>query len=393
MKTPAGRIYLDYSATTPIDPAVASVVSHHLSETYGNASSVHSFGRSAKVILEESRETIAAALGAENGEIFFTSGGTESDNHAVIGTAFARRRKEGKDHLIVSSVEHHAVLDAAEYLRGHGFSVSLVPVDAGGRIDPEAVRKLITPKTSLISVMHANNETGVLQPIAAISAIAQVHGIPVHTDAVQTFGKIPVRVNDLGADILSLSAHKIYGPKGIGAVYIKKGTDLDPLVHGGAQERNVRAGTENIPLIAGFAAAAAAIDTYREQTYRNAVEFRTVLKSHLQSALPGVVFNGADETSLPHIVSVSLDAEQYRDIESESLLLNMDLNGIAVSSGSACTSGSIQPSHVLLAMGRDERTSRATVRFSFGKFTTIEEVTKAGEMLCSIVTSIHHSIH
>ena len=380
------RIYLDYSATTPLDPEVAGTIRAHLTDTYGNASSVHSFGRRAKVVLEESRETVARAVGAETSEIFFTSGGTESDNHALIGTALSQRRLNGKNHIVVSAIEHHAVLDCAEYLGELGFQISHIPVDEDGIVDPAAAENMISEKTALISVMHANNETGSIQPIKEISAIAHKFSIPFHSDAVQTTGKIPVNVNELGVDLLAVSAHKIYGPKGIGAIYIRKGTGMDAFLHGGSQERKNRPGTENIPLIAGFAKAVEIAEQEREKTFSAVSHLRSTLINIIQTSCGGVIFNSMELPLLPHILSVSLDPAFY-EIESESLLLNMDLRGIAVSSGSACTSGSVQPSHVLLAMGRSIKTAKATIRFSFGKFTTIEEVTKAGEIFCSIVLS------
>jgi cysteine desulfurase len=392
VNTPHRNIYLDYSATTPLDPDVAAVIRTHMDSTYGNASSIHSFGRSAKVVLEESRERIAQAIGAEPAELFFTSGGTESDNHAVIGSALYRRRMSGKNHVLVSAIEHHAVLDSAEYLKTLGFSVEMVPVTPRGYVDPAEIERMITEKTAVLSVMHANNETGAIQPVAAIAEIARRKGVPFHSDTVQSIGKLPVRVDDLGVDLLAISAHKIYGPKGIGAIYIRKGTGLDALLHGGSQERNNRAGTENIPLIAGFAAAIERAEQHRDEMYRAAEQYRKELSEMIAAELHGVIFNSEGPDVLPHILSVSLDARYYA-VESESLLLNMDLRGIAVSSGSACTSGSVQPSHVLLAMGRDPKTTASTVRFSFGKFTTIDEVKKAGETFCSIVRSFPSQSH
>jgi cysteine desulfurase len=378
-------IYLDYSATTPLAPEVSSVIETHYHNTYGNASSIHSYGRTAKVILEESREIIARSIGAETSEIFFTAGGTEADNHAVIGTAFAQRRKYGKDHIIVSATEHHAVLDSAEYLKNHGFHVTLLPVDENGVARIAELN--IMDKTALVSVMHANNETGVIQPIRKIAELAKNNRTVFHSDTVQTVGKIPVKVNDLGMDLLVISAHKIYGPKGIGAIYIRKGTDIDALLHGGVQERKNRAGTENIPLIAGFAKAIELAETGREKLFHHSVKLRLLLKDIIQKNVQNVFINSLEEQSIPHILNVSLDSSVYK-VESETMLLTMDLKGVAVSSGSACTSGSVQPSHVLLAMGRDPRTTQATIRFSFGKFTTIEEVERAGNIFCSIVQSL-----
>ena len=385
------HIYLDYSATTPVDPEVARVISTHAAETYGNASSVHAYGRKAKVVLEESREIIARSIGAHPAEIFFTSGGTEADNHALIGAAFARKRDFGKDHIIVSAIEHHAVLDTVEYLQKLGFSVSTIPVDSFGRIIPEKLEEIITPTTGIISVMHANNEVGTLQPLTEAAEIAKRHNVIFHSDAVQTFGKIPVNVNVLQTDVLSLSSHKIYGPKGIGAIYIRRGVNIDALLHGGAQERNNRAGTENVPLIAGFAKAVELSQRYMKSLYDPTATFNSKLRKKIQGGVEGIIFNGDESNSLPHILNVSLDSSVY-DAEGESMLLNMDLHGIAVSSGSACTSGSIQPSHVLLAMGRNENTARTAIRFSFGKPTTVDEVEEAGDIYCSIVHSLPKKI-
>lgn len=367
-----------------MDEEVVAVIQQQMSENFGNASSIHSYGRSAKVVLEESRETIARFIGAETSEIFFTSGGTEADNHALIGTALAKRRSTGKDHILVSSIEHHAVLDCAEYLASLGFHVTHILVDSNGYISPAEVEKRITVKTSIISVMHANNETGALQPVREISKIAKERNITFHSDTVQTIGKVPVNVNDLGVDLLAISAHKIYGPKGIGAIYIRKGTDLDPLIHGGSQERKNRPGTENVPLIAGFAKAVELAVRTMEKTAVDVAIFRNELLNLINKNCPGIICNSDIERSIPHILSVSLDPVHY-NIESETLLLGMDLRGVAVSSGSACTSGSVQPSHVLMAMGYDKHTAQSTVRFSFGKLTTIQEVVSAGDIFCSIV--------
>lgn len=384
MTSSAPHIYLDNSATTPLDPQVAAVIRTHLEGTFGNASSVHRYGRLAKVVLEEGRERIAAVIGAEPAEIFFTSGGTESDNHALIGTALYQRRTFGRDTVLVSAIEHHAVLDAAEYLQELGFTVVRLPVDTNGVVRLSAIEQTANRNCAVLSVMHANNETGMLQPVREIAAIARTHAIPFHSDTVQTVGKVPVKVDELGMDLLAVSAHKINGPKGVGAIYIRKGTGLDALLHGGAQERNNRAGTENVPLIAGFAEAMGLAEAGRESLYAAAFGFREALVQIIRQGVPDIILNAAPEHSLPHIISVSLDGSRYA-AEHEALLLNMDLRGVAISSGSACTSGSIQPSHVLAAMGRDERTTALTVRFSFGKFTTIDEVTTAGRIFCEVV--------
>lgn len=380
-------IYLDYCATTPVDERVIEVIQRHLHDTFGNASSVHSFGRSSKVVLEESRETIARSIGAESAEIFFTSGGTEADNHALVGGALAQRRLTGRNHLLVAQSEHHAVLDCALYLQQLGFTVSSIPVDSKGIVDVDFIERSITEKSALISVMHANNETGVIQPVSLIAAIAKNKNLTFHSDTVQSVGKIPVMVNELGIDVCAISAHKIYGPKGIGAIYIRKGTELDALLHGGSQERKNRAGTENVPLIAGFAKAVEIAAQERDEISHRVKELRSVLKQLIISKLEGVIINSDASTVLPHILNVSLDATRYH-VENGTLLLAMDLRGIAVSSGSACTSGSVQPSHVLLAMGRSEKTAQSSIRFSFGKFTTIDEVRQAGETFVSIVQSL-----
>jgi cysteine desulfurase len=379
-------IYLDYSATTPIDPQVASVIEMHYRNTYGNASSIHSYGRTAKVVLEESREIIARSIGAETAEIFFTAGGTESDNHALIGTAFAQRRKNGKDHIIVSAIEHHAVLDCTEYLKNHDYHITCLPVNKNGIVNVAELERQIGDNTALVSIMHANNETGVIQPIKEIADLLKENKIIFHSDTVQSIGKIPVKVNDLGMDILAVSAHKIYGPKGVGAIYIRRGTEIDALLHGGSQERKNRAGTENVPLIAGFAKAIELAEAGREELFYHTVKLRTILKDIIQNSISNVLFNSYEGHSIPHIFNISLDSSAY-NIESETMLLNMDMKGVAVSSGSACTSGSVQPSHVLLAMGRDPKTTQATIRFSLGKFTTIEEVEKAGRIFCTIAQS------
>ena len=285
MNIVAQRIYLDYSATTPVDPDVTEAMLPYFTRSFGNASSIHSFGREAKITLEESREQIARAIGAAPGEIFFTSGGTEADNHALFGVALAAKRLHGKNHIIVSSVEHHAVLRSAEYLAGNGFEVTLLPVDEFGRVDPDEIRASITPRTSLVSVMHANNEIGTIQPVEEIAKVAHSHGIVFHSDTVQSAGKIPINVGLLSIDILAISAHKLYGPKGIGAIYIRKGIDVDSYLHGGAQERNRRAGTENIPLVVGFARA---METSQRELEKNAVHMNG-LKKRIEAPFVGAL--------------------------------------------------------------------------------------------------------
>ncbi len=376
------KIYLDYSSTTPLDAEVYEAMQPYFMEKFGNASSLHSYGRETKIVLEESRATIAHAINAEVGEIFFTSGGTESNNYALIGTAFAEKRKTGKNHIIISAIEHHAVLHTAEYLRQLGYEITILPVDSNGKVHLDTVEKSITSKTMLVSVMHANNEVGTIQPIEEIGKIAREKKIFFHSDSVQTLGKISLDIQKISVDMLSFSAHKIYGPKGIGAIYIRKGVEIDSFLHGGAQERNRRAGTENIPLIVGFAKAVEKIIAEKEHHYNHTIKIKNYLQSQLQS-IEGVIINGHPTESLSNIFNISFDSKVF-SIEGDTLILNMDLQGIAVSSGSACTSGSEKPSHVLQAMGRDAKTTTATIRFSFGKFTTMEEI----EYIIQVVKNI-----
>jgi len=380
MRNELQRIYLDYSATTPVDPEVTEAMLPYFTRSFGNASSIHAFGRETKIPLEESREKIARAIGAETGEIFFTSGGTEADNHALFGIAQAAKRTHGKNHLIVSSIEHHAVLQSAAYLAENGFEVTVLPVDEYGTIDPDEVRAAIGAKTSLISVMHANNEVGTIQPVADIARVAHDRGIVFHSDAVQSAGKIPVSVGTLSVDALAISAHKFYGPKGIGAIYIRKGVDVDSYLHGGAQERNRRAGTENIPLVVGFARAIEISQHEMEKNLLHLAGLKKELTHLLSDRFESILFNGHPSDSLPHIVNISFDSAKG-EVDGEALLLNMDLHGVAVTSGSACSSGSMEPSHVLQAIGRDIKTARASIRFSMGKGTTKDELDRAVEVL------------
>ncbi|MDE3058551.1 MAG: cysteine desulfurase [Bacteroidota bacterium] len=361
-----GKIYLDYCATTPVDPRVVDAMMPYFTKAFGNASSIHSFGRETKIPLEESRETLARAIGAETGEVCFTSGGTEADNHALIGVAFDARQKTGRDHLIISAIEHHAVLHCAYYLQQLGFHVTILPVDEFGKVNPETLRSAITPKTFLISIMHANNEIGTVQEIETLSDVAHEHGILFHSDCVQSAGKLPLNMKQLKVDLLSISAHKFYGPKGIGALFIRRGTEIGSLVHGGAQEKGRRAGTENIALAVGCAKAFRLAVEEMEIESRRLAELRSVMRGLLSERFDGILFNGHPTESLPNIVNISFDSRK-KEIDGEALLMNMDLHGVAVTSGSACTSGSLEPSHVLRAIGRDEKTTKASIRFSMGK--------------------------
>lgn len=372
------RVYADHSATTPVHPEVLEVMLPYIKQNYGNPSSLHSWGRKAKSALENAREQVAALIGATPEEIIFTSGGTEADNLALLGWAQANGKK-GK-HVLTSSIEHHAVLHSFEYLGTHGFDVTYLPVTEEGLISLDEVSANLTGETSLISIMHANNEVGVIQPIAEIARLAKSRGIIFHCDAVQSAGKIPVNVKDLGVDMLSLSSHKLYGPKGVGALFVRRGTRLQALFHGGAQERKRRPGTENLPGIVGFGKAAelAARDLDVEASRLEALRDR--LFNGLQARIPHLIVTGHRRLRLPNHVSVCIPY-----IEGESMLLYLDMQGIAASSGSACTSGSLEPSHVLLAMGLPHEIAHGSLRLTLGRDNTVEDVDYILEVLPSIV--------
>ncbi len=374
-------VYLDHAATTPPRPEVLEVLEETLSATFGNASSIHSFGQEAKRVLEESREKAAAAIGAEPGEVIFTGGGTESDNLAVRGAAYALRDRG--NHLITTAIEHPAVLNCCAALEEEGFQVTYLPVDRECRLEPARVVEAIRPETTLISVMFANNETGTIQPIAEVGEIARRKGVAFHSDAVQAVGKVPVDVNALGVDMLSMSAHKIYGPKGVGALYVRRGTALRPIVYGGHHEHNLRPGTENV---GGIAAFARALELAVEEL-PGATEHLELLKEKLASGISErierVSRNGRDGDCLPNILNMS-----FPGTDGEALLLNLDLLGIAVSTGSACSSGATEPSHVLLAMGLEPLMAQASLRFSFGRDNTVEHIDRVLQALPDIVNRL-----
>ena len=375
---------MDHSATTPLDPRVRDAMIPYFTDPYGNPSSVHAFGREARAVLEESRDRIARFIGARSDEVFFTSGGTEADNHALEGVARAARRK-GKNHIVISAVEHHAVLHSAERLREDGFEVTHLPVDRSGMIDPGDAKKAISPETCLISIMHANNEVGTINALDEVSVIARGSGVLLHSDTVQTIGKIKVDVNRLGVDLLAISAHKFYGPKGIGAIYIRRGTAVEPLIRGGSQESNRRAGTENVPLAVGFAKATELCDELMDEEAGRVRRLRGMLQQRVEGEFRGIIINGHPTQVLPNILSVSFDSSVV-PLDGEALIMGMDLQGVAVTSGSACTSGSLEPSHVLHAMGRDEATAKATIRFSLGRGTTEDEINYAVDALRRVVS-------
>lgn len=373
-----GNIYFDHAATTPVKREVLEAMLPYFEEKYGNPSSVYSIGRASKKAIEEARESVAGIIGAEPREIYFTGSGTEADNWAIKGAAYANMKK-GK-HIITTSIEHHAVLHTCQYLESDGFEVTYLPVDEYGLVSPEQLEAAIRPDTILISVMYANNEIGTIQPIAEIGRIAKEKGIVFHTDAVQAMGNIRIDVSKLNVDMLSMSSHKFYGPKGVGALYVRKGTKLTSFIHGGAQERGRRASTENVPAIVGLAKALELADKNMDHHNEKLIALRDRTIREIEKNIPFVRLNGHREMRLPGNVNFSFDF-----IEGESLLLMLDLKGIAASSDSACTSGSLDPSHVLLAIGLSHETAHGSLRITFGDGNTDEEVDYLMEVLPEIV--------
>jgi cysteine desulfurase len=359
------RVYLDHNASTPVHPEVLAEMLPYFSEAFGNPSSVHGFGRQARAGLDTARERIARFLNVAPEEIVFTSGGTESDNFGVKGLASAR----GRGHLITSKVEHHAVLRTCQWLESQGFAVTYVGVDEYGMVDPDDVRRAIRPDTIGISIMHANSEVGTIQPVAAIGAIAREHGVPFHVDAVQTFGKLDLDVVAANIDLLSFSGHKIYGPKGVAGLWIRKGTRMVSVQHGGEHERRRRAGTENVPGIVGLGMAVEVRAREMHEERRRVTALRDRLWEGIQARVPDARLNGHPTERLPGTANIA-----YRGVESESVVLGLDLKGIGVSAGSACTSGSVEPSYVLVAMGVPLDWAMGAVRHSVGRSTTAEDV-------------------
>jgi cysteine desulfurase len=368
------RIYLDYAATTPTRPEVVQAMLPYYSEAFGNPSSLYSYGLEARQAIETARNKVAAAIGAKKEEIVFTGGGSEADNLAIKGVAFANGRKG--NHIITSVIEHHAVLATCKFLEKRGFKVTYLPVDKYGLVDPEKVRKAITEKTILISIMHANNEIGTIQPIAEIGKIARKAKVYFHTDAVQTIGHILVDVNELKVDMLAMSAHKFYGPKGVGVLYVRKGTKIVSLINGGEQEMGRRAGTENVPGIVGLGKA---IELAGQEMAPEA-ERLTALRNKLIQGIPAriekVQLNGHPQQRLPNNVNFSVEY-----IEGESTCLNLDLEGICISTGSACSSAEAKPSHVLLAIGLSPEKARSSLRFTLGRLTAAEDIERVLEVL------------
>ena len=359
------RVYLDHNASTPVHPEVVAEMLPYFSDVYGNPSSVHGFGRDARGAVDAARDRVAAFLRVRPDELVFTSGGTESDNFGVKGLALAR----GRGHVITSKVEHHAVLRSAQALEAQGFAVSYLPVDQYGMVDPDDVRRALRPDTIAISIMHANSEVGTIQPVRAIGALAREAGVPFHVDAVQTFGKVEIDVDAMNIDALSFSGHKIYGSKGIAGLYIRRGTKMVSIQHGGEHERRRRAGTENVPGIVGLGKAV----EVRARDMKTEAEAVSALRDRMwegiRARVPEVRLNGHPTERLPGTANIC-----YRNVESESIVLALDLKGIAVSAGSACTAGSVEPSHVLVAMGVPLDWAMGAVRSSLGRSTTAEDV-------------------
>ena len=375
------RIYLDHAATTPTHPEVVKAMLPYFTDVFGNPSTIYSYGQEAKGAIEEARAKVAELIGARGEEITFTSGGTEADNFALKGVAYANEHKG--DHIITTSIEHHAVVESCKFLERRGFKVTYLPVDEHGLVDPDDVRKAITDKTILISVMHASNEVGTIEPVDEIGEIAREAGVYFHTDAVQTVGHMPVSVDELKVDLLSISAHKLYGPKGVGALYIRKGTKLVSLIHGGEQERGRRAGTENVPAIVGLGKAVELDGQEMGKEAERLAYLRDKLIEGLGEKIDHIRLNGHPRKRLPNNVNVSVDF-----VEGESILLNLDLEGISASTGSACSSSSLEPSHVLLALGLSPEQAHGSLRFTFGRENTEEDMERVLEVLPGIVAKL-----
>jgi cysteine desulfurase len=376
------RIYLDHNATTPVDPAVIDAVADAMRDEFGNASSVHHFGQRAKARLDDARQDLATLLGAAPTEVVFTSGGTEADNLAIRGAAEALEPL-GRRHLVTSSLEHEAVLTTMRALERRGWRVTRVAPDAQGVVHPDAIAEALTDDTALLSLMHGNNEVGTLQPVAACAALARARGILVHTDAVQTVGKVPVDVHALDVDLLSLSGHKFYGPKGVGALWIRRGTRLQSAMTGGKQERSRRAGTENVPAIVGLGVAARLAGARLGTDAARQAALRDGLEQAVLARVPGAHVNGAGQPRVPNTTNIG-----FEGIEAESLLIALDLDGFAVSTGSACSSGTLEPSHVLKAMGLPLHDTQNALRISLGRHTTADDIAALADALPPIVARL-----
>lgn len=375
-------VYLDNAATTRIDSRVRDTMMPFLTEDYGNASSIHHMGRKSNVAVESWRGKIARILGAEPSEIIFTSGGTESNNAAIFGSLANTSRK----HIVTAKTEHSAVLQPVEEAVKHGYEVTYAELDSRGRVDPESLENAITEETALVSLMHVNNETGTIHPIQELSALCRERGILFHCDTVQSAGKIPVDVNELGIDFLSISAHKLHGPKGTGALYVRAGTPWSTWMHGGSQERGRRGGTLNVAGIVGLGKALELAQEEMVQNGEHIKDLKKELKTGLSDAFGDTIrFNGDVDGGIHHILSVTITDQRYEPLDGEMLLLNLDIEGICCSNGSACTSGTVKPSHVMLALGHSEEMAKSTLRFSLGKTNTREEIDMTIKALQDVV--------
>jgi cysteine desulfurase len=386
MSQAPGPVYLDYNATTPLAPEVLEAMLPYLQGEFGNPSSIHAFGQRAKAALYDARERVAASIGAGPNEVLFTGGGTESDNLAILGVLEAAENR--RRHLITSTVEHHAVLNTMKALAKKGLPVTFLKVDRAGRVDPDDLRAALTPETLLVSIMHANNETGVVQPIAELARLSHLAGAYFHTDAVQSVGKIQVHVDDLGVDLLSLSGHKFYGPKGTGALYVRRGVKTRPVFRGGGQERARRPGTENLPGLVGLGCAAQLAGAHLDEERERLSALRDLLQGDVLARIPGSAVNGGDTERTPNTLNMSFDG-----VEGETLIIALDLKGCAVSTGAACSSGTVEPSHVLMAMGLKPEQVQGSIRISLGRYTNREEVLHFVDVLTSVVESIRSHTH
>lgn len=373
-------IYLDHAATTPVDEQVIAAMLPYFTQQFGNPSSIHQFGRAALAALDDARETVAAVLGANRKEVIFTGGGSESDNLAVKGVALAQRQAGKGAHVITTAIEHHAVLHAVEYLETLGFEATVLSVDADGLVRPDDLRSALRPDTVLVSIMYGNNEIGIVQPLAELGAICREHGVPLHTDAVQAAGSLPLDVDSLNVDLLTLAAHKVYGPKGIGILYARRGTPLLPQINGGGQERQRRAGTENIAGIVGMATALQLAEERRESYIVHCTALRDQFIQGVLETIPYTTLNGHPTQRLPNNANIA-----FEYVEGESVLLLLEQQHIAASSGSACTSGSLEASHVLLALGLPHEQAIGSVRFTVGKDISSADIDYVLETLPALI--------
>ncbi|HEX3103028.1 MAG TPA: cysteine desulfurase family protein [Terriglobales bacterium] len=372
------RVYLDNSATTPVLPEILEAIRPYFGEHFGNASSIHHHGQETRAAVERARESVSALFGCRPAEVVFTSGGTEADNLAIAGLV------QDGDHVISSTIEHHAVLNSCKRLQERGIEVTYVPVDGQCLVDPDEVRRALRPNTKLVTIMMANNETGVLQPVNAIGKICAEADVYFHTDAVQAASKVPIKVKEIGCDLLSISGHKFHAPQGVGALYVRKGTTLEPLFHGGSHERSRRAGTENVPGIVGLGKAAElALKSFETDGDREIAKLRDRLESTILDRVESAGVNGKGAARVPNTSNIYFDY-----IEGEALIISLDLKGLAVSTGAACSSGAIEPSHVLTAMGLRADRARASIRFSLGKQNTAEDVDCAMELVPAAVARL-----